>query len=275
MFKYILISTIILLNSFNCFSDYLVLKDGNIIKGELEYLNKKQISLNLNYKLFTFENKDINYLLTNGYKSEKYINLILDIKKKINENAIFVKLTSDAIYYYLPTSDLLKVSEIKKITKLEYISKTSDNYSVEQYMIKKNSDILSEFNELLNMIDNKKDENTNEKKLNDNVHSYDYYFIDIEANDFYEKYWANINKYINNNTKNLIWNLFEIYSEKEKQLNIIFNEEILNSKSEEFVDKKIDELKNKIIQLRKNFFFRSKKIIYNSEFLTNTINNFK
>ena len=270
MFRNILIFIVLLLSSFNCFSSYLVLKDGNIVKGELESLNKKELSLRLDHKIYVFKINDIDYLLVDGYKNEKYLDFILNNRKRINENVILIKSTNNVIYYYLPVSNLLKTSKIKEIDKLEYTSKAANNYSVEKYLLRKNSDITNEFSELLNSINRKKD-NTNKEQSNNHTYSYNYNFIDIEANDFYEKYWAGINKFIASNTKNLIWNLFEIYSEKEKQLNIMFNEEILKSKTNE----KITDLKKQIMKLRKDFFFRSKKIIYNSEFLTDTINNFK
>ena len=75
----------------------------------------------------------------------------------------------------------------------------------------------------------------------------------------------NLNYYINTDTKNILWNLYELYSNKEKYLNILNN----NSTNNNINTSQENIYNDKIIKLRKEFYHRAKKIIYNTEMLIN------
>ena len=78
----------------------------------------------------------------------------------------------------------------------------------------------------------------------------------IDNPDFYDKFWLRVSNYIDKNTENLLWGLVENYSEKEKSINIFYNE-----KSNINSNKIIEEYKSKIIELRKEFYKRARRII--------------
>jgi len=91
--------------------------------------------------------------------------------------------------------------------------------------------------------------------------------------DFYEKFWARIYRYISSSTENLLWNLLENYSEKEKSVNQVYNERIQNLDNDKkstrlYLEKKASlsgELKVSIRNLRNDFYKRARRIILSSE----------
>ncbi|MBP5706140.1 MAG: hypothetical protein J6W76_02560 [Spirochaetales bacterium] len=81
--------------------------------------------------------------------------------------------------------------------------------------------------------------------------------------DFYDKYWLRFNGLITRSTANQLWNLIDIYTEKEKSLTLIYNERLNNEKqkTEVRMSEISQELQSKIYGLRYEFAYRAYRII--------------
>ncbi|MBP5448736.1 MAG: hypothetical protein J6Y01_01325 [Spirochaetales bacterium] len=85
----------------------------------------------------------------------------------------------------------------------------------------------------------------------------------VENTDFYDKYWLRFNGLITRSTANELWDLIDIYTEKEKSLTLIYNEQLNNEKqkTEVRMSEISQELQSKIYGLRYEFAYRAYRII--------------
>ncbi|OHD13326.1 MAG: hypothetical protein A2086_11650 [Spirochaetes bacterium GWD1_27_9] len=245
--------------SLNClYSENILLKDGRIFKGNLININKNKIVINVNNQIFEFSINSIEYLIASVNQNEYSI---IKIKRKDGsfQEVNLIKLTEQALYYKNISENDLKLIKLSSITELILISKIdSISSKVNKLIIKQdnNIDIEIDINNLIAQIIKLKtiyssDKDQKEEKTQDTIS------INIENPDFYERFWTKISKYLDVNSENLLWNLLENYSEKEKSINLVYNEN--NNPNKE------KEIKNKIIELRKDFYKRAKKIILSSK----------
>lgn len=250
------------------FAECLVLSNGYVYKGKLFSINKSNIILKDDNKLLKFSYNLIDYLIHNN-SQEKDLILTIEKNSGIKEKINLIKLTKIALFYKnLKTNqiNIIYSNEIKNI-KLEVLPDIKNN-TIENYkLINPVNDINLDIDYLIQEIikNNKTYKNFTKEKNSENDEVFTYIFLNYNELDFYEKFWRKINGYLNDDTKNLLWNLYELYSNKEKYLNILNN----NSNENNKITTEINEFNNKIIKLRKEFYYRAKKIIYNTEILIN------
>lgn len=259
------------------FSEYLILKDGTIFSGKLLSLNKDNILMEINSKFLEFSFNSIDLFIHNNIQDK---DLIINIEKKdaSKEKINLIKAASNALFYKIRNNNDINMILISNIKSMKKNNQSSNKMKIEKYRMQLMDDINADIDNLIERLKNKG--NTN-KGLNDNdiKNDYDtaYVFLNINDLDFYEKFWGKINNYTNDCTKTLLWNLYELYSNKEKYLNLIYSNDIIesnyiNNYSLQNADNNIsknEDINDKFIILRNEFFYRAKRIIYNSEFLTN------
>lgn len=254
MKKDIFIVVFILL-SFYIFSENLLLKDGKIFKGELVYLDKEKITMRVDNELYDFNISLIEYLIV---PSSQVAQRLIFIRKNDNTelSVNLIKLTEFVIYYNLITGNelmLTKLSDIKTISVLN--SNINSKAQAKKFFLEKeNNDINKDITEILIEIVKSKNILSEDIKKDIQLSSKNNSVI-IDNPDFYDKFWIRISKYLEKNNENLLWGLIENYSEKEKFFNIFYNEK-------KDIDKYIiEEYRTKIIDLRKEFYKRAKKIL--------------
>jgi len=251
------------------FPENLLLKNGQIFRGDLASIEKDKISMIIDGELYDFYFKNIEYLIA-GSNQPNYSNVLIKRKNGLEENVSLIKMTDSALYFKYTDQNELKILRMSEIDNIKV--KTSTFIATEQKNTVVIDSDIGEINEDLDkiitgIIDNKKEKNINKETAKDSaIARNSENIIKIDSADFYDKFWLKINKYLDNNSTNLLWNLLENYAEKEKLLNIIYNEKLTalpenKSSNTEFVT---TELKNKIKDLRNDFYKRAKKIILSS-----------
>ncbi|HOJ63628.1 MAG TPA: hypothetical protein PLE45_04335 [Spirochaetota bacterium] len=252
---------VLFLTFFSCFlliSENLLLKDGKIFKGELVYLDKERITMKIENELYDFKISSIEYLIV---PTNQLTQRLLYIKRKDNTELSInlIKLTETVIYYKMPNGNelmLLKLSDVFAMSVLNSNNNIANNSNKKIFLEKDDFDnINSDITEILINLARAKsilsDEIRKEIEQSSKKDS-----VIIDNPDFYDKFWLRVSNYIDKNTENLLWGLVENYSEKEKSINIFYNE-----KSNINSNKIIEEYKSKIIELRKEFYKRARRII--------------
>jgi hypothetical protein len=249
--KKIIIIIFLIIISLYIFPEYLVLPNGTVLIGKLYSINKKNIILEVNNQLYKFSNDLIDYLIySSNQENEQFITI--EKKNGIKEKIKLIKLTKNAIFYLNSKNNQISIILLKNIKSLnlENNQQINKKNNIKTFNFDNDNNINIDINNLIQLL--------NEKNKLNNV--YTEIMLNFNELDFYEKFWKKINDYINTDTKDLLWNLYELYSNKEKYLNIHHN----NGNN---MDEKI--LNDDIIKIRKEFYYRAKKIIYNSEILIN------
>ncbi|HOF00100.1 MAG TPA: hypothetical protein PK385_00195 [Spirochaetota bacterium] len=265
VFKLIMFFSLMIVSK-PAFPENLLLKNGQIFRGDLASIEKDKISMIIEGELYDFYFKDIEYLIA-GSNQPNYSNILIKRKNGVEENASLIKMTDSALYFKHTDQNELKILRMTEIDNIKV--KTSVFIATEQKNTVVIDSDVGEINEDLDkiiarIVNNKIGKNITKESVKDaDKTSALENIIKIDSADFYDKFWLKINKYLDNNSTNLLWNLLENYSEKEKLLNIIYNEKLTaisknKSSNAEFVTA---ELKNKIRDLRNDFYKRAKKII--------------
>ncbi len=265
--KKIIIFIILINISLYIFSECLILKNGNIFKGQIINLDKNNVILKVNNKFIKFSFNLIDYLIHNN-SQEKELHLIVEKKNRIKEKINLIKFSKKALFYKNQKTNEINFILFQDINiiRLENLNKIQKNIIIQNYSINSEIEINNEMEFIINKIINKKEFNNN---FLDNINlitnnESTYIYLNFNDLDFYEKFWNKINKYINKDTQNLLWNLYELYSNKEKYINLINNSKQNNKKSTNS-----NSINFEIIKLRKEFYYRAKKIIFNNELLIN------
>lgn len=256
--KYVIFFLLILI-TFNAFSENLLLKDGRIFKGKLVDINKKNITLEINEDFFLFPIIGIEYLVSQVTQTA-YSLLWLKRKDGSTQKVFLIKLTETALFYKSQNDNELKIIKLSNVDQIFLYSdidisgKIKDKVTLnKEQSMELNNEIVF-IAENLVKIKNKNRELTKSQKeeieilSKGNKLSYD----DI---DFYEKFWARLSNFLDSDRENLLWNLLEGYSEKEKSINLLYENNTTNQKYN---------IKDKIIELRKDFYRRAKKIALSS-----------
>lgn len=241
------------------FGENLLMKDGRIFKGKLVDVNKKNISLEIDDKIMIFPINLIEYLVTQVTQNS-YSLLWLKRKDNTFQKAYLIKLTESALYYKTQTNNDLKIVKLSNVDKLFlYSDITTDLKYKDKITLEKDeiNDVDNEINILIENIVRNRNKNkiiteSEKEEIRVSTVSNPVNFEDIN---FYERFWARISKYLDTNNENLLWNLLEGYSEKEKSINLLYEAEEIGVKQN---------VKEKIIELRKDFYKRVKKIILSS-----------
>lgn len=278
LFKKVIIIFIILIVFQFLFSESIVLKDGNVFKGKLVFISKKNIILNVDENILDFPIITIEYLINQSIFDELSM-LIIEKKNGKSERINLIKFNQKVLYYKNINKDELKFIKTSDIQHISLVNPSKINLSQKKniYKIKNKINLNEDIDNIIEMIiksksnlkmiaQSKKEEMLSVSRSN---------VINIKGDDFYEKFWERINKYINNYTKNILWNLLEQYFDRENTLNLIYNTEIHNIYDTEELtiedikrrEKISQDLNQKIIELRVEFYKRAKKIILNTELL--------
>jgi hypothetical protein len=260
------------------FPESILLKDGQIFSGTLVYIDKSRITLQNNTGTIDFSIDTIEYLIAQMKQAnlDKYSVIVIKRKEGPEQKVNLIKMTETALYYKLINESDLRITRLTSLESLKLLHSSTLENKTKNVTVKQDSQINvnSDLNQVIEKLVTKNIKDNNQYEL---LSSYRDEILSIARlnpvdpakDDFYEKFWARIYRYININTENLIWNLLETYSEKEKALNLIYNEKIQNVSENSSADNKRNELatelKDKIIELRFDFYKRARKIILTTE----------
>jgi hypothetical protein len=259
---------------FYSFPDELVLKNGEIYKGQLIFISLDKLSIQTDQYVIDFPISIIDYFLP-GNMQDLHTMLQVSLNEEIAMKVNLIKLTGDTLYYKeisgnkinsLPLKDILDMQALHPLEAVGRIIVKNINYQIDP---DKDLDIV--IGMLLKNKENVKDfaMPSKEELLSLSRST----AINIEAIDFYEKFWNRIERFIGNNTKNLVWDLLERYSEKEKFLGFILNEKGIIASGQGFIQNSENKsqvlagINRKLVELRNDFYQRSRKIILESEIL--------
>ncbi|HOV13416.1 MAG TPA: hypothetical protein PK771_03950 [Spirochaetota bacterium] len=259
MSRKIFIFFFILFAIFYLKSENLLLKDGRIFKGKLLDISKKNIILEIDEKIFSFSISSIEYLVSQVTQSS-YSLLWLKRIDKTYQKVYLIKLTESALFYKSQNDNELKIIKLSNLEQIFLYSdididlKNRDKITLGK---EENLDINIEINIFLESLikirnNNKELTKTQKEEIEVSSLSNPVNFDDI---DFYERFWARTSKFLDSNTENLLWNLLEGYSEKEKSINLLYESNAKSAKNN---------VKDKIMDLRKDFYRRAKKIIFSN-----------
>jgi hypothetical protein len=263
-----LILFIFLINFSTTYGDTLYIKDGRIINGELNLLNKYNIGIKVNNNIYIFDYYYIDYFVAD-VTNEKKINIkINDINKKV----IIVKLSQGLLFYKENQDNSYSIISINSLSNISYYSREKNkNLKVIYYsLIKRENNINSDLDNLIERIyENKKNS---------------YYFkdmsyeeiiaisrsnvVNINDDDYYEKIWDKTNKLLGEKTAKIFWTLIENYSNKENYLIQLMHELKSANESKNNIDI-IKKMNAEILIIRNEFYSRLKKIIINRELQIN------
>ncbi len=254
------ILTFILMTNF-LFSENIVLKDGTILKGSLIYLDLKKVSLLTDDKIYDVNISNIEYIIKTNYPSGDSYSLILLIKNDGSMDRVnLIKLTEKVIYYKKSTSEDLYITKLSLIKNLSLLTQ---NIPDDPQLKSKNT--VSVKNDRIDVVENILEMMIGYDSLQttkEGVFLAEKFII--EDKDFYEKLWIRIYSKLDKTSENLLWNLLERYSEKEKSINLMYASKIKDAKSQQEATALTDELKTTIISIRKEFTSRARRFIIKS-----------
>ncbi|MCK4798476.1 MAG: hypothetical protein KAT05_13935, partial [Spirochaetes bacterium] len=98
LFKKVIIIFIILIVFQFLFSESIVLKDGNVFKGKLVFISKKNIILNVDENILDFPIITIEYLINQSIFDELSM-LIIEKKNGKSERINLIKFNQKVLYY--------------------------------------------------------------------------------------------------------------------------------------------------------------------------------
>lgn len=241
-------------------AENLLLKDGRIFKGKLVDINKKNIVLEIGDKVYNFSISHVEYLVSQVTQNS-YSLLWLKRKDKSFQKVFLIKLTESALYYKNQNENELKIIKLSALDQIFLYSdiaidiKSKDKITLNKdEVLDINSEIKVFLENLIRLKNNNRElTNTQKEEIEISAVNNPVNFNDVN---FYERFWARISKYLDVNTENLLWELLEDYSEKEKSIILFYDN-----------DEKImkNNINDKIVELRKDFLRRSKKIILSSK----------
>ena len=236
------------------FGENILLKDGGLVKGKLVNLNKNKISLMVDDRIIEFSIDQIEYMIAQ-VSQDKYSTIFIRRNSGAMMKVNLIKLTETALYYKNLKEDELRLIKLSAVGEISLENSTIAKVKKENYSETDSEEII-DINDDLDKIIEQLNKSKTDSTLNVRTNGTKTEKVDIESADFYEKFWSKIYKYLDINRENLLWNLLEDYSDKEKSLNLIYNEG-LNQQS----DTKNDNIKSKILKLRNDFYKRAKKIL--------------
>jgi hypothetical protein len=253
--KKILLSLLIFIVNLNFINgENILLKDGSLIKGQLVSLNKSRISIMINNQVTEYGIDQIEYLIAQ-VSQDKYSTIFVRKTSGTMLKVNLIKLTQTALYYKNINDDELRLLKLSSISEIS-LENTTISKAMKENVYESDPDridnINDDINKLIEQLSKRRPAEDVQSAKNQDIKSE---MISIDNADFYEKFWSKINKYLDMNTENLLWNLLEDYSDKEKSLNLVYNEGFQDK------SKKDPGIKDKIIKLRNDFYKRAKKIL--------------
>lgn len=231
-----LILIIILFFHISIYAEFLLLNNAEFLKGKLIYMDNKKIVFESNNKNLEIMLNNVRTIQVDSLESESPLVIKIVLNDKI-QFLHFIKLQNNE-FFFLYNNKLNSIS----LTKLSLISyeNTKEYNQIEKL---KMLDFYDEKNFILfkkrllqktSVTKNKKEEK-----------------LEIEDTTFFEKFWDEIKEIIiKKETKEKIWHLIEIYSEKEKILTSLFTKSI-----------NLAYLQKEILNLKKDFYSRAINII--------------
>ncbi len=221
------------------------LTDGYILSGNLTAITDSQIYLDNDDNRYSIYQKDI--IAVEGGIDTGKAEITVTFSDNHTENVILILLTADKLIYRkqndIETLYDIDRNEIVRIT----VDNTYTNHSGRVRMqTTDTNDILTATAKLLTDI------SSDSQPINN-----------IESSDFYDKYWMQFNGKIDRATGDKLWNLIDLYTDKEKSLTLIYNEMLGNDKDKTEIKMStvIQELQFRIHSLRLEFARRAYHIV--------------
>ena len=224
------------------------LLDGRILHGRIVGVTAAQILMNMKSDNISVKQNDIDAVLDSA-ESDTKTDITIKYKSGSTEQGELVLLTHD-ILIFKTRSDINNLHEVSRSKIADIIVNNAPNVDKsarQQITLIDTSDILKATAILL-------DNSSNEIVIDS-----------IENSDFYDKYWLKFNGRVDKTTGNLLWNLIDIYTDKEKNLTLIYNELLSNDKDKTEIKMSTisQELQSRIRQLRLEFARRAYRIMNN------------
>lgn len=258
--KYFLVFFYLSLFLFFLNSEILILNNGNLLLGDLIKLNNDNILFKFNNKNYEFNLKNIDQLISDSLE-ENNIKLSVTTPNYTDNNLTILKLNNLKLYH-VSKENLFEFHTID-FNNILKIYQTKNNYdpneqififkNINFYNIK-NSELLIDF--LIKNIDN---QDLNVSNINQERTKYINQKLEIHDISFYENFWKRFENLINKDTKQILWNLLEQYSDEEKIFNVIYKENTFDLNKDESVIK--------IENLRNDFYRRVVNILLFNELI--------
>ena len=245
--KILIITLCLIMSAAYTYSAQVTLTDGRILHGKLTGIGQERIYLDGDNGHCYIKQNDITAVTADTDNDATEITVSLRSGRTIN--ADLVMLTADTLIYKTANSlDTLHYINRNEIMRIGLNNDTQNHSDSVQIASENNDDILTATVALLG------------------VSSGDTSIGNIESSDFYDKYWLRFNGHIDKSTGNLLWNLIDIYTDKEKNLTLIYNELLSNDKDKTEIKMSAvsQELQSRIHRLRLEFSHRAYKIIVRS-----------
>jgi len=224
------------------------LTDGRIITGQAAHLSNGKLFISTENKHLSVDMRYLNALIIKTF-GENYPLIRITFTDGQTKDVHLVLLGHTELLYCTPgkveTLFNISLSRIKNITALN-----AETIPLNQYMpleVHDISDILAATEAVIDDID-----------IHDNLS-----LLEIENSDFYDKYWLRMSGHISKTVGNLLWNLIDLYTEKEKSLAFLYNERLGNEKekTEIHLAEISREMQSRIHNLRYEFAKRAYLIV--------------
>ncbi len=247
--KFAIAAVFICIAGFVCNAATVVMLDGQKIVKDIYEINRSYMYYKEdNGRIYRIAINDIEYLTT-GTDSYGFCPVSIYLSDNTRRQVDIVRYNSTCLLYKLPNV----VNEL-------YVAKYSDIVSMTKIP-------KSEKDSLENCVDVKIDDMKDIKKSlqifsKDDTDNFDFVVSEIDSSDFYDKFWLQINKHLSIETNNLLWDLIEVYSQKEKTLTDIYNAKLSSiNKTDLSMQETSLELQSRISSFRSQFLWRAYKLV--------------
>jgi len=244
------------------FSERIYLNDGQVFIATLKSLDKKTLTFITDG--FGILKRPISDILKIEADTTQYSFTILNVKigNEPYKKVYLIKMTNNNLYYKnindeeLLIENFKYIKDIKLLKPFEVDNPISKNWTLDRIKNDNGIDFSSSLYNLIKYIIERKSnsqiDETTDVELKKEMVNYDLF---IKSVDFYDLFWARIYKYIEQEEKELIWNLLTTYSLKEKDISIAYGNMDFNDKENR------DEFDNIIKKLKYDFYKRVERII--------------
>ncbi len=224
------------------------LTDGRIITGKPIHLSDGKLFLSNEEQHFSVDMRYINALMIKPF-GEEYPPIRITFTNGQTQDAHLVLLGRSELLYCtsgnVESLFNISLSRIKSITAAK-----AESIPLNQYLpleVHDISDILAATEAVID-----------DSSIQDNLS-----LLGIESTDFYDKYWLRMGGHISKTVGNLLWNLIDLYTEKEKSLAFLYNEMLSNEKekTEIHLAEISREMQSRIYNLRYEFAKRAYLIV--------------
>lgn len=192
----------LLISCIHCFSGSLLLKDGAFYRGTIIYLSGERLILKSDDSLLAIRCKDIELLSCSDDYERK---MVLKLSGIGEIEAELIKIAGDYIYYLIVGTNSYSYTHLNNISS-PYILEDSESdipKALEVKLSAERIELESDINSFIEFV--------SPGSLGGNSLE-----MDIMDYDFYEQFWLLVSPILSDESKGMVWELLEGYSEKER-----------------------------------------------------------